>query len=117
MSKQKYKSKSQDEWLLNSRYKDWIRKVENDVHSAHCSYCMTEISIAGQGVKASDGHVILQKHFKKVPTPLPLTAPAIVKDVDSSTCSTESKVLKQQSMNRHERFKAGDPKIGNNVVY
>ena len=117
MSKQKYESKFQDEWLLNSRYKDWIRKVEKDVHSAYCSDCMTEISIAGQGVKASDGHVILQKHFKKVPTPLPLTAPAIVKDVDSSTCSTESKVLKQQSMNRHERFKAGDPKIGNNTVY
>ena len=117
MSKQKYESKFQDEWLLNSRYKDWIRKVEKDVHSAYCSDCMTEISIAGQGVKASDGHVILQKHFKKVPTPLPLTAPAIVKDVDSSTCSTESKVLKQQSMNRHERFKAGDPKIRNNVVY
>ena len=117
MSKQKYESKFQDEWLLNSRYKDWIRKVEKDVHSAYCSDCMTEISIAGQGVKASDGHVILQKHFKKVPTPLPLTAPAIVKDVDSSTCSTESKVLKQQSMNRHERFKAGDPKIGNNAVY
>ena len=117
MSKQKYESKFQDEWLLNSRYKDWIRKVEKDVHSAYCSDCMTEISIAGQGVKASDGHVILQKHFKKVPTPLPLTAPAVVKDVDSSTCSTESKVLKQQSMNRHERFKAGDPKIGNNTVY
>ena len=117
MSKQKYESKFQDEWLLNSRYKDWIRKVEKDVHSAYCSDCMTEISIAGQGVKASDGHVILQKHFKKVPTPLPLTAPAIVKDVDSSTCSTESKVLKQQSMNRHEHFKAGDPKIGNNTVY
>ena len=116
MSKQKYESKFQDEWLLNSRYKDWIRKVEKDVHSAYCSDCMTEISIAGQGVKASDGHVILQKHFKKVPTPLPLTATAIVKDVDSSTCSTESKVLKQQSMNRHERFKAGDPKI-RNVVY
>ena len=82
---------------------------------------MTEISIAGQGVKASDAHVILQKHFKKVPTQLPLTTPAIVKDVDSSTdsstCSRESKELKQQSMNRHERFKAGDPKIRNNVVY
>ena len=32
MSSQKYKSKFQDEWLMNIKYKDWITEVEKDVH-------------------------------------------------------------------------------------
>ena len=83
---------------MNSKYKDWIRKVEKDLHLAHCSYCMKEISIAGQGSKALNGHVMLQKHLKSVPTQLPLNFPTTVKSVDSSTSSEESKELKQQSI-------------------
>ena len=97
MSKQKYKSKFQDEWLVNSKYKDWIRKAEKDVHLAYCSYYMKEISIAGQGSKGLDGHVISQKHLKRVATQLHLTFPTIVKSVDSSMIPKECKELKQQS--------------------
>ena len=59
---------------------------------------MKEISIAGQGIKALDGRVMSQKHLKRVPTQLPLTFPTIIKSVDSSTSSKESKELKQQSI-------------------
>ena len=48
-------------------------KVNKNVHSAYCSYCEKEISIAGQGIKALDGHVTSQKHLKRVLTQLPLT--------------------------------------------
>ena len=98
MSKQKYKSKFQDEWLMNSKYKDWIKKVEKDAHSADLSYCMKEITIARQGSKALDGHVTSEKHLKRVPTQPPLTFPTVVKSVDSSASSKESKELKQQSI-------------------
>ena len=64
---------------MNNKYKDWIRNVEKDVHSAYCSYCMKGVSIAGQGIKALDGHVMSQKHLKRVPTQLPLSFPTIVK--------------------------------------
>ena len=83
---------------MNSKYKDWIRMVEKDMRSSYCSYCMKEISIAGQGIKALDGHVMPQKHLKRVRTQLSLTFPIIVKSVDSSTSSKESKELKQQSI-------------------
>ena len=99
MSKQKYKSKFQDEWLVNSKYKDWIRKVEKDVHSAYCSYCIKEISIAGQGSKALDGHATSQKHLERISTQPPLVFPTIVRSIDSSTCSKQSIELKQQSVN------------------
>ena len=59
---------------------------------------MKEISIAGQGIKALDGHVMLQEHLKKVTTQLPLIFPTIVKSVDSSMSSEEPKQLKQQSI-------------------
>ena len=83
---------------MNSKHKNWIRKVEKDVDSAYCSYCMKEISIAGQDSKALDGHVRSQKHLKRVTTQLPLTFPTNVNSVDSSTSSKESKELKQQSI-------------------
>ena len=83
---------------MNSKYKDWIRKVEKDGHAAYCSYCMKEISVVGQGIKDLDGHVMSQKHLKGVPTQLPLTFPTIIKSVDPSTSCKESKELKQQSI-------------------
>ena len=83
---------------MNIKHKDWIRKVEKDVHAAYCSYCVKEISIAGQDSKALDGHVRLQKHLKRVATQPPLTFLTIVNGVDSSTSSKESKELKQQAI-------------------
>ena len=70
------------------------------MNSAYCSYCMNEISIAGQGSKALDGHVTSQKHLKRVHTQLPLTFPTNVKSVinNFSTSSKEPKELKQQSI-------------------
>ena len=65
MSKQKNKSKFKDEWLVNSKYKDWIKKVGNDGHSTYWSYCMKEISIARQGSKALDGHVRRKSIWKE----------------------------------------------------
>ena len=59
---------------------------------------MKKISIAGQGSKALDGHFTLQKNLKKFPTQPPLTFSTIVKSVDSSTSSKESKELKQKSI-------------------
>ena len=52
-----------------------------------------EGDIAGQGRQVTS-----QKHLKKVPTQPLLTFPTIVKSVDSSTNSKESKELKQQSI-------------------
>ena len=75
MSKQKYKSKFQDEWLMNGKYTDWIGKVGKDVHSAYCSYCIKEISIADK----VDGHVTSPKHLKRIPTHPPLTFPTCQK--------------------------------------
>ena len=113
MSKQKYKSKFQDEWLVNSKYKDWIRKVEKDVHSAYCSYYIKEISMAGQGSKALDGQATSQKHLKIIPIQPPLTFPTIVKSVNF--------IHGLQTIQRAEttvyKCKAGHPKIGDNVVY
>ena len=49
-------------------------------------------------MKALDSHVTSQKHLKRVPTQPPLTFPTIVKSVDSSMSSKESKKLKQHSI-------------------
>ena len=59
---------------------------------------MKKISIAGQGTKTLDGHFTLQKNLKKVPTQPPLTFSTVVKSVDSSASSKESKELKQKSI-------------------
>ena len=64
-----------------------------------CAYCMEGITIARQGSKAIDScHVASQKHLKRVSTQLLLTFPTIVKSVDSSASSKESKELKQLSI-------------------
>ena len=65
MSKQKNKSKFKDEWLVNSKYKDWIKKVGYDVHSTYWSYCMKEISIARHGSKALGGPVRRKSIWKE----------------------------------------------------
>ena len=49
----KYKSKFQDEWLTNEKYRTWIRRVKNNPHVAYCYCCSKEISVAGQGTKQS----------------------------------------------------------------
>ena len=64
-----------------------------------CAYCMKEITIARQGSKALDScHVTSQKHLKRVPSQLLLAFPTIVKSVDFSMSSKESKELKQLSI-------------------
>ena len=69
MSKPKYKSKfkSKDEWLVNSKCRDLIRKVQKDVHSAYCYYGMKEISIVGQSIKALNSHIMSQKFLRSCP--------------------------------------------------
>lgn len=56
MSFIKYKSKFQDSWLSDDKYKKWVQKCDGDVYSARCKACCKVFSVAGQGVKALDTH-------------------------------------------------------------
>ena len=67
MSRNKYKSSFQDEWLSNGLYKTWVEKVD-DKHKAYCKVCMKSFSVSGRGVKALDIHVyfVLEKRVVKI---------------------------------------------------
>ena len=44
MSRNKYKSSFQDEWLSNGLYKTWVEKVD-DKHKAYYKVCMKSFSV------------------------------------------------------------------------
>ena len=66
MSKQ-YQCKFSDEWLVNENFKNWIKKDENDEHSAYCKYCCKRFSISGRGVNQVIAHMNGSKHKIKSP--------------------------------------------------
>ena len=47
-SKVKYKISLQDDWLSNSDFKSWVKKVDGDIYCAKCSECCKTFSTSGQ---------------------------------------------------------------------
>ena len=104
----KYKSKFQDEWLTNEKYRTWIRRVKNNPHVAYCYCCSNEISIAGQGTKALDSHITSPKHSRSVPSQSPLAFPSAVIQGNSNSpnASQQNSIeldndLRQQNIDVH----------------
>ena len=50
-SKVKNKTSFQDDWLSNSDFKSWVKKVDGDIYSAKCYVCCKPFSIFGQEIK------------------------------------------------------------------
>ena len=67
MSSGKYKCKFHNAWLTDERFCAWIRKAENDLHAAFCSFCQKSFSVAGQGIKQLKSHMKGEKHKQKTP--------------------------------------------------
>lgn len=52
-----------DKWLLDSAYKDWLRRVPNDNHSAACLFCGNKpIKIGAMGESALKSHLQGNRH-------------------------------------------------------
>ena len=49
LSKMPGTCKFQDSWLLTAEFKDWVRRVPGNVHSAFCILCNKKIDITTMG--------------------------------------------------------------------
>ena len=67
MSKNKYKSSFQYDWLSNEFYKNWVKKVD-DEHKACCKVCMRSFSMLGLDVKTLNIHTKRKNHLLQCPT-------------------------------------------------
>ena len=59
MKKKPSKSTFKDEWLLNPKYKSWLKKISNTVR---CSFCNKHIDSSSMGVSALESHSNVKKH-------------------------------------------------------
>ena len=60
MSKKHSKSTFKDEWLLNPKYKSWVKKISLNI--ARCSFCNKHIDVSSMGVSALESHSTSKKH-------------------------------------------------------
>ena len=65
-SKVKYKTPFQDDWLSNSDFKSWVKKVDGPIYSAKCSACCKTCSISGQGIKQLQSHAKSSEHQEQL---------------------------------------------------
>ena len=54
MSKKHSKSTLKDEWLLNPKYKSWVKKIS--LNTATCSFYNKHIDVSSMGVSALESH-------------------------------------------------------------
>ena len=60
MSKKHSKSTFKDEWLLNPKYKSWVKKIS--LNTARCSFCNKHIDVSSMGVSALESHSTSKEH-------------------------------------------------------
>ena len=60
MSKKHSKSMSKDEWLLNPKYKSWVKQISSN--TARYSFCNKHIDVSSMGVSALESHSTSKKH-------------------------------------------------------
>ena len=60
MSKKHSKSTFKDEWLLNPKYKSWVKKIS--LNTARCSFCNKHIDVSSMGVSALESHSTSKKN-------------------------------------------------------
>ena len=88
MSKKKYFTTFSDRGLSDSRFSDWLRKVERNESSAKCSYCCKIFHISNMGESGLTSHMkgkkrkehapsssTLDFHFQKSSDPVPTATP------------------------------------------
>ena len=68
MSKKKYFTTFSDRWLSDSRFSDWLRKVEGNESSAKCSYCCKIFDISNMGESGLTSHMKGKKHKERAPS-------------------------------------------------
>ena len=68
MSKKKYFTTFSDRWLSDSRFSDWLRKVEGNESSAKCSYCCKIFDISNMGESGLTSHMKGKKHKECAPS-------------------------------------------------
>ena len=64
MNKKHCKSTFKDEWLLNPKYKSWLKKVSSN--TVRCSFCNKHIDVLSVRVSALESHSNGKKH-KQIP--------------------------------------------------
>ena len=60
MNKKHSKSTFKDEWLLNPKYKSWLKKVSSN--TVRCSFCNKHIDVLSMGVSALELRSNGKKH-------------------------------------------------------
>ena len=60
MNKKHSKSTFKDEWLLNLKYKSWLKKTS--LNTGRCSFCNKRIDVSSMGVSALESHSNGKKH-------------------------------------------------------
>ena len=68
MFKKKYCTTFSDRWLSDSRFSDWLRKVEGNESSAKCSYCCKIFDILNMGESGLASHMKGKKHKERAPS-------------------------------------------------
>ena len=68
MSKKKYFTTFCGHWLSDSRFSDWLRKVEGNESSAKCSYCCKMFDILNMGESGLTSHMKGKKHKERSPS-------------------------------------------------
>ena len=97
----KYKCKFQNTWLTDERFRAWIRKAENDPHTAFCSFWQESFSVAGQGIEQLESHMKGEKHKQKTP-PDPAASKQKTLMFASTTDPTERTTTKKDNKEKRQ---------------
>ena len=60
MRKEHSRSTFKDQWLLNPKYKSWVKTIS--LNTARCSFYNKHIDVSSMGVSALESHATSKKH-------------------------------------------------------
>ena len=64
--RRKYSSRFQVEWLEITKYKKWLRHVDEDLTAAECTVCQSRFDVSNMRVTSIESHHMGQKHKKRI---------------------------------------------------
>ena len=93
-----HKTSFQDDWLSNSDFRSWIKRVDGDINSAKCSVCCKTFSISGQVIKQLQSHSENAKHQERLPKDQTQLTFSVKQSTEQQPQPSSSKELKQYTI-------------------